>query len=765
MKAVSVLFGCSLLAMAAAAQAETGSPAATTQQGAGDAATSDEAAAEGNAADIIVTANRREERLQEVPVAITLVDGGQLTRQNINSVENLARAAPALNSAGPPGFGAMSIRGIGSLSFSRSSEGSVGIMVDNVALANTSINPPLLFDIARVEVLEGPQSTLFGRNASAGVVNIVTNAPNPNRAESIAHVDIGTRNNYIARLAANMPISDNAALRVAASFSQDPQVQHNITDDSWLKRESKAVRGRFLWEPSSTVTINLAADYTTTDFNGGTPWAVYSSSPTSVLTQRLKACGVTISGDNSTGCVGSGNLDNKTTYGFSGQVDVDLGGVTLTSISALRRATAFSNVDLDSTTANRYVQTVSDKARNLSQELRLSTPSGGVIEGLAGLYYFNGKTANTTQQVGQILADLPLIGACPLTPSALCSLTFGQFRPTDTHTESYAAFGQATIHVGPALRFIVGARVGHEKVSAVALKSVAAPGSLGVITTLPALNETARDTYFSYRLGAQYDVSRDLMVFATYTRGYKGSAINDQGAGLVGIPFVVKPEIPKSAEVGFKSTFANGRVAFNATGFYTRVENFQAQFVDTSTGSNLFVFGNAPTYTVKGVSANLFGRPFPGLTVNLGGAYIGGRYGDGYLQPNYTGAIVDVSINQPGAQFKGAASTEYTTKLSDGLSGYIQADMVYNPKRFSNAAADEILSIKSAAIVGGRIGLRTSNDLYGVSVYARNIFDTFRPSARFATPTSQQQLDPLSFSQFAGPESRRVIGLSLDARF
>ena len=764
MKALRVLAGCSLFAIATAAHAETVSPAAgTVQQVAEDAASSDESQA--NAGDIIVTANRREERLQSVPVAITLVDGGQLTRQNINSVENLTRSAPALNSAGPPGFGALSIRGIGSLSFSRSSEGSVGVMVDNVALANTSNAPPLLFDIARVEVLEGPQSTLFGRNASAGVVNIITNAPNPNRQETIAHIDIGSRNNYVARMAVNMPVASNAALRVAASFSQDPQVQHNLADDSWLKRESKAVRGRFLWEPSSNVTINLSGDYTTTGSDGGAPWAVYASSATSLLTQRLKACGVTIDDRNTNSCIGSGSIDGKTVYGFSGQVDVDLGGVTLTSISALRQMDAYSRTDLDSTKENRYVQTVIDKARNLSQELRLSTPTGGVVEGVAGLYYFNGKTANTTQQVGQILADLPLIGACPLTPASLCGLTFGQFRPTETRTESYAAFGQATVHAGPALRFILGARVGHEKISAVALQSAVAPGAVGLITTLPALNETVRDTYFSYRLGAQYDVSRDLMVFATYTRGYKGAAINDQGAGLVGIPLTVKPEIPKSAEVGFKSTFANGRVAFNATGFYTRVENFQAQFVDTSTGSNLFVFGNAPTFTVKGVSANLFGRPLPGLTVNLGAAYTKTRFGDGYLQPDYTGAIVDVSIDQPGAQFKGTVSTEYTTKLSDGVNGFIQADMVYNPRRYSNAAADRILSIQGAAIVGGRIGLRTSNDLYGLSLYARNLFDTFRASARFATPTAPQQLDPLSFSQFVGPESRRVIGLSLDARF
>lgn len=762
MKALHILIGCSALAIATSGYAQDMTPG---QQVAGDEAQPEQAAEQGDVNSIVVTANRREERLQDVPVTVTLVDGDQLTRQNVNAVEELARSAPALNQAGPSGFGALSIRGIGGLSFSRSSEGSVGVVVDSVALANTSNAAPSLFDVARVEVLEGPQGTLFGRNSSAGVINIVTNAPNPDKIEVIAHADIGTRENYVGRLAVNLPLSANAALRVAGSYSQDPEIQRNLFDDSHMKPQSISVRGRFLWEPTASLTINLSGDYTDVDRNGGAPWGVYASSPTSLLTARLAACGVQVSPENEEGCVDPSGRGSGTNFGTSGQVDIDLGGPVLTSITSYRGVRARSATDVDSTAANRLFQTVNDRVNNYSQELRIASPNSGVVEYVAGLYYFHSKTANVTSQLGQILADLPLIGACPLPLPSLCGLPVGQSRPVDTRTESYAAFGQATINASDRLRFILGARLGRENVSAVSGASTVATGAAFEFAPAAALSTDVRDTYLSYRLGAQYDVTSNLMAFATYTRGYKGPAVND-GATTAAVPLVVKPEIPKAGEVGFKATIAGGRAAFNATAFYTEVTNFQAQFFDSSIGG-AFVFGNAPKLTSKGVSASLFGRIVDGLTANIGVIYNDAEYGAGYTVANF----VNVPTSAEGKQLVGAskwkitASTDYTTPLSGDLDAFIQADMVYRSKRFSNATNDPILATEGGAIFGGRIGIRTSDERLGASVFARNIFDSFQPSARFATPAAAQQLDPLSFSQFAGPESHRIIGLSLDAKF
>lgn len=769
------LIGSSALALTTAAHAQAGpdgvppgqaaSSNVPADQRAGPEASPEQKAEDGGVADIVVTANRREERLQAVPITVTVVDGGQLTRQNINSVENLARSAPALNTAGPPGFGALSIRGIGGLSFSRSSEGSVGVVVDGVSLANTSNNAPQLFDVSRVEVLEGPQGTLFGRNSSAGVINITTNAPNPDRIEVIGHADVGERNNYIGRGVLNLPLGPGGAIRLTGSYSQDPQVQRNITDGSYLKREAKAFRVRVLKEISSKVTVNLSGDYTDVDADGGTPWAVFAASPTSALSARLRACGVTVDSNNERGCVNPSGISSSSSFGVSGQIDIDLGGPTITSISAYRGVKGNSTTDVDSTTANRLRQSVVDTINNYSQELRLSSPNSGIIEYVAGLYYFHSSLNNTSNQAGQILADLPLIGACPLPAAALCGLTLGQSRPIDTRIESYAAFGQATVNASDRLRFILGGRVGHEDVRARSGASTTAPGAFAQFAPAVAIAADIGDTYFSYRVGAQYDVVKDVMVFATYTRGYKGPAVND-GATTTAVPLVVQPEIPKSGEIGLKTTLLGGRAALNATAFYTEVENFQAQFFDNSLGG-AFVFGNAPKLTSKGVTANLFGRPARGLLANVGVTYNDTSYGAGYSIPN----ALNVPTSAEGKQLIGAsrwkvtASTEYSTALSGNVDGFLQADMVYRSRTFSNAANDQILSVAGAAVFGGRVGVRTGDSRYGVSVFARNIFDTFRPSTRFATPTAAQQLDPASFSQFVGPEAHRVLGLSLDARF
>lgn len=764
MRVLSALLGSSLLTIATVAQAQSEKSVAATQDAGQVRDQNALSPDESDVGAIIVTANRREERLQRVPVAVTLVGGEQLTQQNINTVEGLTRAAPALTNAGPPGLGALSIRGVGGLSFSRSSEGSVGVVVDGVALANTSTNPPLLFDVARVEVLEGPQGTLFGRNSSAGVINITTNAPEPSKIEAFAYADIGTRNNYIARAVLNLPIASNAALRVTGSYSQDPQVQRNLFDGSFSRREGKAARARMLWEPSDAVTVNLSADYTDTDVNGGSSWAVYSSNPTSLLTARLNACGVTVGPDNQDGCVNPGIVSSATTYGFSGQIDVDLGGPTLTSITALRRVRSGTDQDADSTTANRLFQSVSDRINNFSQELRVSSPNSGVVEFVAGVYYFKSELDAVTVQSGQVLADLPLIGACPLPAPSLCGLTLGQSRPVSTSTESYAAFAQATINASDRLRFILGGRLGREDVRASSPGSTTVEGALAPFAASTAIRARAADTYFSYRLGAQYDVTPDVMAFATYTRGYKGPATNDTATSAA-IPLLIKPEIPKSGEVGFKATLAGGRAALNATAFYTKVSNFQAQFFDPSIPA--FIFGNAPELTSKGVSAQLFGRPARGLTTNLGVMYLDAEYGPGYAITDFRNAITSAEGRQlvGSAKWTITASAEYSTTLSGEFDAFVQADAVYRSKSFSNATNDPILATDGAAIFGGRIGIRTDDERFGVAVFARNIFDTFRPSTRFATPLAAQQLDPLSFSQFVGPEGNRVVGLSLDARF
>lgn len=759
--------GTALAALCQPAMAQT-SPAAAPDT---DRVTTASPSKDGEIADIVVTANKREQRLQDVPITVTVIDGAQLTRQNVNEVADLTRSAPSLNSAGP--YGALSIRGVGSISFSRSSEGSVGVVVDGVALANTSTNAPQLFDAARVEVLDGPQGTLFGRNSSAGVLSIVTNAPDPTKYEVIGHADIGTRNTYVGRAVVNVPIADNAALRVSGSYNQAPQMMYNRYNDSYYRSFGKAARARFKWDPTSDITINLIGDYTRFDRQGGSIWSVYKSTPGSLLSQRLAACGIVVGQENQQGCTEGGNSTTTESYGFSGQVDMQIGSQTLTSITAYR---AYSGTgpggDTDSVPINRLNKNQSlGEYRNYSQELRLTSPTGGLLDYVLGLYYFDGALDASNDQLGLIAADRGI------------PFPLGQRVATKSSVVSKAAFGQATINVTHAFRLIAGARYGSENVHAFTRESLE-PGALvpfaGAIGVLTA---DVSDTYFSYRGGAQFDLTRDLMVYGTYTRGYKGPSVNDQVFGA-GIPSIVRPEIPHAAEVGLKSTLFDGRLAVNVAGFYNKVDDFQAQFYDATVSQ--FVFGNAPSLTSKGVSLTIIGRPVRGLTLNIGGLYNEAKYGHGYVVQcalgetlaqgcapvrNAAGAVIGTGDDAGGnrlagsPQWKATGSGEYTTRIVDGIAGFVQADVSYTSRISFSAANSPLNSNASAAIFGGRIGIRTDDDRIGISVFARNLFDTYRAVVRIETPTGTSQGDPQSFSQISGPESRRVIGLSLDTKF
>ena len=731
--------------------------------------------------EIVITANKREERLQDVPISVTVIGGGQISNQNINEVTDLVRSAPALNSAGP--FGALSIRGVGSIAFARSAEGSVGIVVDGVALANPSTNPPQLFDVARVEVLEGPQGTLFGRNSSAGVVNIVSNAPDFTKFELIGHADVATRNNYIGRAVVNIPVASNAALRVGGSFSQAPENQYNRFDDTYFRVQGKSGRARFLWEPNSDLTLNLIGDYSKFTRKGGAPWTVYQSTPGSLLSARLAACGVVVGPENQQGCIDGGNNTTTESYGFSGQADIKIGGLTLTSISAYRafKSKSFAS-DVDSVPIDRLnINSSPSDIRNYSQELRLTSPSTGFITYVAGLYYFDSKLDGTNTQRGNILADLPLIGACPFTalglPAAYCALPVGQTQTTSSTTTSVAAFGNVTVNLTKQLRILLGARYGNEDVRARTTGALV-PGALTGILSIAPITGAISDTYFSYRVGAQFDVTPDVMLYGTYTRGYKGPSVNDQ-TGTGAVPVIVQPEIPHASEIGIKANLFNGRLTASLAGFYNRIDNFQAQFFDPT--ASAFIFGNAPKLTTKGVSFNVVGRPLRGLTLNGGVLYNDAKYGNGYRvacaqgQTAAQGCITlapGVTVDDAGGnslvgapKWKANGFAEYATSLGGSIKGVVQADVVYTSRINFDAAYSPQNTNAPAAIFGGRIGLRTTDDRYGIAVFARNLFDTYRPVVRFATPTALQQLDPRSFSQISGPESRRTIGLSLDAKF
>jgi iron complex outermembrane recepter protein len=761
MLAGASLFACSQAAIAQDASADAG----------GDAS-------EEYAAEIVVTASKREERLQDVPVAVTVVGGDQLTAQNISSAAELTRAVPSLNGADAPGS-AISVRGIGTSGFARSSEGSVAIVLDGVALANTSNVAPQFFDIARIEVLEGPQGMLFGRNASAGLINITTVDPNPDKVEFVGHADIGTRNTYNLQSVVNLPLADNAALRMSGAYSLKPRLIRNVVDGSYDQSETISARARLKWEPIDALTLNLIADYNRRDRDGGGPWSIRQVNPAGALAGRLAACGVTVSRSNNETCVDGPANQIATAWGVSFQIDADFGFATLTSVSAYRDLSTDGGSDADSLTANVVSQNAgTTDVGNFSQELRLTSNGSNVIDYVVGAYYYDSVQDYTITQAGQALQFL-LPANNPLR-----LLKFGRRTAIKVDTESLAVFGQATVNFTDALRAIAGFRYGGERLTTVTTRSVAPgavatfPAVLGSLGDLTPNSGRVRDTYFSYRLGGQFELSNDVMAYVTYTRGYKAPAVNDEGAGNI-----VDAEVPMAWEGGMKASLFDRKLALNLAVFHTKVRDFQTLLYDSSTNS--FNFANAPSLKSKGASLTLFGKPAQWLSLNAGLMYTDATFGPGFIvqcAPGQTAAAGCQTFPRPGGgtftgddvtgnrlpnspKWKFTLGGDITAPLSDSLDGYLQFDGVYTSKQRFSQAFDPNRIGESQFLAGGRIGIRTSDDRLGLGVYVRNIFNKRNPVFIGPNPLGALTGDGLSYFQVFGTDSYRTVGASVDFRF
>lgn len=496
----------STLAMASAAAAQ-----------AGDGTTIEE---------LVVTAQKREERLQDVPVSVAAVGEDQLQRQNITTLSDLSRAVPSLSSNG-------AIRGVTTSGAARSSSGAVAIVLDGVDLGHPAVGAAQLsslFDTERVEVLAGPQGMLFGKNASAGVIHVVTKSPDPSGFEAIAHADVGEHGYRRMQFTANVPLAANAALRVGLHNDEDHGIVRNVLTGNIPKGHSRGVRARLLWEPSENLRINLIADYDRAAQNGLRDIA-FAIAPTAALQARLAACGIVASLDNRENCAdGVSKVPGKDRkYGFSGQIDYDLNGFILTSITAYRYRMVgdfdFRGPGLDSDFLSADILSTNltpERLKIFSQEFRVASPAGEKLEYVLGFYH------SDTQQDDQVIQG----GGLGLVPPPL---RIGRVNILDIYSRSTALFGQATLHVTDQLSLIAGARYTDESLKdvSVQLTNTTTPSvpSYGFIFNpgfvLAPVNAKEKTDNFSWKLGVQYEFSTDLMAYATATRGYKGPAIND----------------------------------------------------------------------------------------------------------------------------------------------------------------------------------------------------------------------------------------------
>ncbi|MEH3100072.1 TonB-dependent receptor [Sphingomonas adhaesiva] len=707
--------------------------------------------------DIIVTAQKRSQSVRDVPIAITVVDQSQLERQQITSVTDLKRVAPALEFGAPgqsPGGGAF-IRGLGTTITASSGEPSTSLVIDGVPQGNI----PLLnlFDVARVEVLRGPQGTLFGQSVSAGVINITTTAPKIGEFSGMYRTEVsgddfaGSRyGRWINQLSLNVPLGDQAALRLAGHYDNVNGLNRNVLLGKDGDNDDFGLRARLLVQPNDAVTINLAAEYNRTVANN-TPFFSYRESNNPTLLRVLANCGVAIGPKNADTCTPTPDFVREDLYGFSGQIDLDLGGLTLTSISAYRASdnTAQRTIDHLPTSspsvpfANIKFGPTPRNQELYSQELRLTSPTGNMVEWVAGGFYSHfSQKYDYTSALSLFFLPAPVVTRYIQTPS----------------TESVAGFGQATIHLAGSLRAIVGGRLTRNTVSATNY----------IPTTGRVFSARRGVTDFSWRLGGQYDVAPRQTLYATVSEGFKGQTFNDTSTPAA-IPIYIKPEIPTAYELGLKGSLFAGKWGYDLNAFLVDVKNYQAQICQASaTAGQVCTPQNIDKVRSKGVEVSAFGELFEGLTFNAGVAYTHAVYPAGYRGTDGGNLGGQQLINSP--RWKASLAGQYQVPVTGALNFFVGSDGTYRSRVRYDTTSTERVTFRPHWIVGSRVGLRSADDRFEFAIFAKNLFDVREPVLLFDSPIGQAAATATTpayytTAQIVSENSFRLVGVSAQFRF
>ncbi len=660
---------------------------------------------------VTVTATRREEPLQQVPVAVTVLDGEQLERDNRNGVASIAQQVPALNfrTGASNKDTSLFMRGVGTISTSPGVEPTVATVVDGVVYARPGQATLDLLDLERIEVLRGPQGTLFGKNASAGVLNIVSKAPS---AETHGYIDQSYYSGNESRTRFGIGgslIPDTLKASVTTLFgTYDGNVHNKANGQEVNGYNHKGARGKLEFTPNEDVKLTVIGDYMQS--HDDTPNGVISQSLTPAFANALSP--VRASNDNRDLVSDYRSHVDDINKGLSAQLDWNLGDYTLTSITAWRgwNNTQWQDGDRLANVSAAFPGT-EDKGdldfNQYSQELRLASPKGQFLEYVGGLYYMHGKDDETYRRT-------------LITPTA----TNTGVADYSTTSDSYAVFGESTLNFTPAFRGIAGLRWTHDDLEYDHRRVSTSATTVSGIQPGTSSSGSVDEDGWSGRLGVQYDLSDSVMAYLTYSRGYKGPAYNvffnmqprDTGA--------LKPETSNNWELGIKATTWNHRLTTNVAVFHSEYSNYQANFFDSVAGQVVTRLINAGSVSTEGVEADYALQATRNLKFSGAIAYTKARI-DQFSCPMGAAASCDVNGKTlPYApDWKSYVRADYTIPLDNGLDielgtdyswqSEVQYDISQNPDTKQGAYG---LWNASAAVADYSNGWR-------VAVLAKNLTD------------------------------------------
>lgn len=681
--------------------------------------------------DIIVTAQKRSERLQDVPISIQAMTSAEIERKGVMQVSALPQAIPALriNYAGTniqP-----SIRGIGSLVAGPGLYANIPVYIDGYYVPSPGASDFDLINIAAVNVLKGPQGTLFGFNATGGAIQLITRDPQFDPT-MIARLTVGTHGQLGATFYGSTGITSNLAMDVAASYAQGDGFTRNIVtnDQDAGAYDRWSVRTKLLWEPTDGISFKLAYAHR------------QESNPRAVLTSARD--GATV-GINVPGNIIASDRDEVSMTGpafFRVRSDsvtltsnFDLGFADLTSYTGYRYDRIDQGLDYDTTPANIYSVIAAIPDKTITQEFNLTSKPGGPLSWVVGAFYMD---ATNTYHFNVNTPGGEGYGA-----------PFTRLFNTENNLKSYAVFADATYEVIDNLFLTAGGRYSINK------------PHLNYELVKAGISDSGGTTFrdFSPRAVIRYEVSPQSSVYASYTKGYKTGTLPGSSFSLT----PVDPETINAFEAGYK--LANSLLRFNIAAYYYDYRDIQV----TAYGTNgAGITRNAAKAEIYGLDGDLAINVTEDFSLNIGAAYTHAEYKDfpdaiGMVQvldptaPNY-GMFTNVNIDASGLpvartpRFAGNIGASYGVDLAD-------ARLVLNANLFHTSSFffDSVKQLPQAAyqVLNLKATWTDPSDTIDVSVFGTNVTNTkYR---------AYSQVDSYSIRQTWGEPS--MVGVSFTARY
>ena len=683
---------------------------------------------------VVITATKRVQPLQATPIAVSVISGASLEESNLNNLEAISAQVPTVNfrTNASNKDAALFIRGVGTVSTSAGVEPTVSTVLDGVVTARPGQATLDLVEIDRIEVLRGPQGTLFGKNASAGVINIVSRAPT--KAFS-GYADLGLFQGGEKRI--RLGVSGELAkdlLRGSLSVmagKYDGNVT-NVFDGSTVNGyDRKGVRGRLDITPSKDLKIVLIADRTQADDTPPTGVA-YSTNVTAYPSGAVTAnpnFGLAVAP--AVPSPGNRQINSEmktrvsdTNQGLSAQVDWTIGSLQVTSITAQRQWNNEQFQDQDRLGRlyigfNRTADAGTLDFEQFTQELRVASTQKGFVEWVAGVFYLRGKNEERYQRdVGNCTAStLPAL-ANGLTPCDSTLRTFNGVASYGVRSTSKSLFGEGTINLLPDFRAIAGLRYTSEDLSynhgrtfatnVVTLPNPTVSGP-GIQPQRANVTGATSDNAVSGRFGPQFDIAKDVMGYITYSRGYKGPAYNVFFNMTALQDNALAPEKSRSIEAGLKTTLLDGRLRLNIAVFNTDYSGYQANVPDLVGGVIVTRLINAGDVKTSGMEIDLTARVTTQLTVSASVANTEARVRQ-FNCP--VGAAASCDINGRPLPFAPDWKASLRMKYTQPLSGSLTLDYGLDANRQSATNFDisqQPDSVQPAyTIVNATIGLQST---------------------------------------------------------